>query len=145
MVWFQNSGKKIFIRNNFEHRFFKFVTIKIKKLNEKIKAFSKICNMVEIPFSFVSSFSHSVTLKLTCQNFAYILATQSNRRILIFRGFTILVTQDLAKSAIFSSPKTLSFSSLRFSFRKSKIQAQSHRCRSNRLSITSRWRWPVIL
>jgi len=51
MVSLQNSGKQKLIRNEFEYRFFRFVLIKIKKINEQIKAFSKIFNPIAIPFS----------------------------------------------------------------------------------------------
>ena len=62
----QNSGK-IFIRNYFKHIFFTFLSIKIKKINKQMKAFSKSFHLSAIPFSQLFSFSHSVTLKLTCQ------------------------------------------------------------------------------
>ena len=62
----QNSGK-IFTRNYFKHIFFKFLLIKIEKINEQMKAFSKSFHLSAIPFSQLFSFGHSVILKLTCQ------------------------------------------------------------------------------
>ena len=62
----QNSGK-IFTRNYFKHIFFMFLLIKIEKINEQMKAFSKSFHLSAIPFSQLFSFGHSVTLKLTCQ------------------------------------------------------------------------------
>ena len=57
----------LFIRNYFKHIFFRFISIKIEKINEQMKAFSKSFHLSAIPFSQLFSFGHSVTLKLTYQ------------------------------------------------------------------------------
>ena len=62
----QNS-EKIFTRNYFKHIFFRFLLIKIEKINEQMKAFSKSFHLSAIPFSQLFSFGHSIISKFTCQ------------------------------------------------------------------------------
>ena len=45
MVEVSKIQGKFFIRNQFQHRFFEFVFIKIKKLHKLIKDFSQIFNL----------------------------------------------------------------------------------------------------